>query len=185
MVATQAPTGGGRWVALVGMMGAGKSTIGRRLARSLGVPFVDLDARIEAAQGGSIPEIFATQGEAAFRAQERACLEHTLRERPAGVLATGGGVVGDPANRRLLAQHAFSIYLEVPLTELVRRLSSPGAKAARPMLDASQDALRDRLESLLDARGSGYLEATLRVDAAVAPERVTQSILDALRTVKP
>lgn len=170
----------GRWLALVGMMGAGKSTVGRKLAQHLQVPFVDLDARIEAQAEQSIPALFAAKGEGAFRVLEQRCLRQTLRESPPGVLATGGGVTVDPNNAQLLMSEACTVYLELGVDRLVPRLNTNSARAARPLLPADCATLRERLKALLDARRSGYEQAQVRVDGARAPELVLQSILSAL-----
>src|SRR5690606_31582620 len=115
---------------LVGPMGAGKSAIGRRLAERLGLPFADVDEDIEAATGASIPVIFDCEGEAGFRARERS----TLAARLAGealVLATGGGAVLDPGNRRLLRERGYVVWLRSRVETQLERLGRCGN---RPLL---------------------------------------------------
>lgn len=115
---------------LVGPMGAGKSAIGRRLAERLGLPFADVDEDIEAATGASIPVIFDCEGEAGFRARERS----TLAARLAGealVLATGGGAVLDPDNRRLLRERGYVVWLRSRVETQLERL---GRCSNRPLL---------------------------------------------------
>lgn len=164
------------WIALVGMMGAGKSTVGQALATRLGLAFVDLDQRIESLGAQSIPEIFEVHGASGFRTKEHEALAQVLAERPAGVLATGGGVLTYDKSAKALSQGAHTVYLEVALPELVRRLSHPAARAARPLLPERQDALEQRLRALFQERSSSYQASDLTVDAqasvAVVVERI-------------
>ncbi len=111
---------GNRSVVLVGMMGAGKSSIGRRLATRLNVPFVDADSEIESAAGMSIPEIFAKHGEPSFRAGEARVIARLLDSGPC-VLATGGGAVMDPQTRALIGEKGISVWLNADLDVLVKR----------------------------------------------------------------
>lgn len=169
------------WIALVGMMGAGKSTVGQALARRLGLSFVDLDIEIEQVAGRSIPEIFEQQGLAAFRGVECQALTRVLARRPAGVLATGGGVLTHERSAQALKKGAYTVYLEVELSELLERLSSPQARAARPLLPERQDALRDRLDALFRERRSSYQASDLRVDAAASISKVVERIASSLK----
>lgn len=168
------------WIALVGMMGAGKSTVGRALARRFGLSFVDLDREIEVLAKRSIPEIFQEQGPRAFRALEYQALAQVLdRPRP-GVLATGGGVLTHEASAKRLKARAYTVYLEVELSQLVRRLSSSRARAARPLLPKRQDALSQRLESLFLERRSRYQASDLTVDASASVAEVVERIASSL-----
>lgn len=119
-----------RTIALVGLMGVGKSTIGRRLALALGMPFRDADAEIEAAAGRSVSEIFESYGEADFRDGERRVIARLLDEPP-HVLATGGGALTHPETRDLIRAKAVSIWLKTDLEILARRL---GRRDHRPLL---------------------------------------------------
>lgn len=109
-------------IALVGLMGVGKSSIGRRLALTLNMPFRDADIEIEAAAGRSISDIFAHLGEPAFREGERRVIARLL-EGPPHVLATGGGAFVDPSTRALIAQKAVSVWLKADLSVLARRVA--------------------------------------------------------------
>ena len=124
-----------RTVALVGLMGAGKSSIGRRLAQRLKVPFIDADAEIEAAAGATIEEIFERHGEAAFREGERRVIARLL-EGPVQVLATGGGAFMDPATRALMRERAITVWLradlELLLSRVTRRNNRPLLKGGDP-----------------------------------------------------
>jgi shikimate kinase len=115
---------------LVGPMGAGKSSLGRRLAQRWGLAFVDLDREIEARAGTDIPTIFASEGEAGFRCRESAVLADVLA-RDACVLATGGGAVLDARNRALMRRHGFVAYLQIDVEEQLARLA---ADRSRPLL---------------------------------------------------
>src|SRR5436309_5608266 len=123
---------GRRSVVLVGMMGAGKASIGRRLAQRLGVGFVDADAEIEAAAGMTIAEIFATYGEPYFRSGEQRVIARLLESGPQ-VLATGGGAFMNPETRRGIRQKGVSVWLKAEFEVLMRRVKRR-ATADRPML---------------------------------------------------
>lgn len=152
-----------RTVVLVGMMGAGKSTIGRKLAQRLGAPFVDADTEIERAAGCSIPEIFKTYGEAAFRDGERRVIARLL-EDPPHVLAMGGGAFVDPSTRDKTKANAVSIWLNPDFETLFRRVSR---RANRPMLFV--DDPRAQLQKLLQDRMPSYSEADIVVTGGEAP----------------
>lgn len=145
---------------LVGFMGAGKSTIGRRLAQELGWTFADLDDDIESAEGRVISDIFEQDGEAAFRAIESAALARRLQRIQAGtptVLALGGGAFAREVNRELLRENGFSIWLDCPLETLWDRVS---LAAHRPL---ARD--RQRFSELYRTRRETYARADFRVDA--------------------
>jgi shikimate kinase len=152
-----------RSIVLVGMMGAGKTAIGRRLASALGWPFTDADWAIEAAAGTSIANIFAEIGEAAFRARERQVIARLLHgERQ--VLALGGGAFMDPETRALVRERALSIWLRADLEVLVRRT---GRRDDRPLLAGGDP--RVKLTALLEQRAPIYAEADLIVDSDKGP----------------
>lgn len=164
-----------RPIFLTGMMGSGKTTVGRLLARPLGAEFIDHDERIERLFGRSIAELFA-QGEAYFRQCERRALE-TLVQEPAFasrsvVVATGGGIIVDPANRATMASCGTVVHLDVPLEELLVRLDAPQARAARPLVASEGDALRERLSALLSARSAAYRTAEYCMDGRGSPSDV-------------
>src|SRR5918992_1572516 len=121
---------GGRSVVLVGLMGAGKSTVGRRLAARLDLPFKDADAEIEAAAGMSVSDIFAIHGESYFREGERRVIGRLLQEGPC-VLATGGGAFMHPETRAWIAQNGISIWLKAEIDVLMRRVRK---RSNRPLL---------------------------------------------------
>jgi shikimate kinase len=128
---------GARSVVLVGMMGAGKSSVGRRLASRLGLPFVDADTEIETAAGMTIPEIFSTHGEPYFRAGEARVIARLLDHGPQ-VLATGGGAVMDQRTRDLIQIKGISVWLKADLDVLVKRTKRRGD---RPLVDKMKDLL--------------------------------------------
>ncbi len=134
-------------------MGVGKSSIGRRLAQTLGLPFRDADAEIEAAAGQSISEIFATLGETAFRDGERRVIARLLMEPP-HVLATGGGAFMDPQTRRLLRDRSLSVWLKADLEVLARRVARrdhrPLVKGRDPM-EVLQAQAQDRYPVFAEA----------------------------------
>ncbi len=137
---------------LIGPMGAGKTTIGRRLAQDLELDFVDSDKEIEARTGVSIPLIFEVEGEAGFRAREKAMIDE-LTQREGLVLATGGGAILDPDNRRHLGDRGFVVYLRTSVDEQLRRTHRD---SNRPLLQTADP--RGRLEELFRIRGPLYQE---------------------------
>jgi shikimate kinase len=166
-----------RTIALVGLMGVGKSSVGRRLANALSLPFRDADSEVEAAAARSIPDIFAELGEAAFREGERRVIGRLLDEPP-HVLATGGGAFMDPRTRALIKSKAISVWLKTDLEVLARRLAR---KDNRPLLTG-----RDPLEVLkaqAEARYPAYAQADLTVETGDAPHHATvDQLLQALST---
>lgn len=165
-------------IVLVGLMGAGKSCIGKRLAANLGLPFVDADREIEAAAGGcSISDIFALHGEKVFRDGERRVIQRLLGN-PVHVLATGGGAFMDPSTRALVKERGLSIWLKAELEQLLKRV---GRRNDRPLLRDVDP--RQKLSELIEARYPTYAEADLTVDSADGPPDVTvQRVLRALET---
>jgi len=156
-----------RTVALVGLMGAGKSSIGRRLAQRLKVPFVDADSEIEVAAGATVEEIFERHGEAAFREGERRVIARLL-EGPVHVLATGGGAFMDAATRAVLRERAISIWLRADLELLAGRVLR---RNNRPLLKG-QDP-RIVLAQLMAERYPVYAEADITVDTIEGPPEAT------------
>ncbi|MBV8799869.1 MAG: shikimate kinase [Alphaproteobacteria bacterium] len=152
-----------RTVALVGMMGAGKSSLGRRLAAKLDAPFYDADAEIEAAAGCSINEIFVRYGEPAFRDCERKVIARLLNGPP-HVLATGGGAFIDDEIRAKIRGCALSVWIKVPLEVLVERVKR---RDTRPMLRNGDP--RDIVSTLLGSREPIYAEADLIVPGEDGP----------------
>lgn len=165
-----------RTVALVGLMGAGKTTIGRRLASALQLPFVDADNEIVKAAGRSIEEIFAERGECEFRRGERQVISRLLAG-PVHVLATGGGAFIDTRTRALMKERAISIWLKAPLDVLMRRVEK---RDNRPLL--KEDDPRAVMERLMADRYPIYAEADLTVESSVGPHNIAvAAVLDALR----
>ena len=148
----------GRSIVLVGLMGAGKTSIGRRLAARLGLPFRDADAEIELAAGCPVPELFSRYGESDFRAGERRVIRRLLSGDPL-VLAFGGGAFMDPETRAAVREEAVSVWLRCPLATLVRRVAS---RDNRPLLADGDPA--EILQRLIDARYPVYTEADVIID---------------------
>ncbi len=163
---------------LVGLMGAGKSSVGRRLAARLNLPFVDADQEIEAAAGMTIEEIFERHGEPAFRDGERRVIARLL-DNPIQVLATGGGAFMDERTRALIRERALSIWLHAELDELVRRVAR---RTDRPLLKGGDP--RTVLERLMAERYPVYALADVTVPSSIgsADETVDRILarLDAL-----
>jgi shikimate kinase len=169
-----------RPLVLVGLMGAGKSCIGRRLAQRLRLPIIDADREIEQAAGCSIPEIFARHGEQAFRDGERRVILRLL-ESPPFVLATGGGAFMDPRTRAVIREKAISVWLRADLDLLVRRT---GRRGDRPLLQV--DDPRAKLAELITTRHPIYAEADLTVDSQDGPPDATlERVLAALADFTP
>ena len=155
---------GSRSIVLVGMMGVGKSSIGRRLAARLGVPFVDADTEIEKAAGMSIADIFAGHGEADFRSGEARVIARLLDGGPQ-VLATGGGAVMNADTRAAIKAKGVSIWLSAELDVLMRRINK--RKNDRPMLQTADPAAT--LRELLVAREPVYAQADITVQSREVP----------------
>lgn len=173
-------TWAGRTVALVGLMGAGKSTVGRRLAAKLGRPFVDSDDEIEKAAGLSVSDIFALHGEDEFRRVEQRVLERLLTGPPQ-VLATGGGAYLRPETRDMMREHAITVWLNADLETLWKRVSR---RNHRPLL-RRPDA-KEVLSNLFDERRPIYELADLTVTSVDGPHSKTViAILKALETWTP
>ena len=164
-----------RPIVLVGLMGAGKSTVGRRLAKRLGLPFVDSDAAIEDAAGYSAAEIFERYGEADFRDGERRLVARLINGE-VRVIATGGGAFVDPRTRSLLKERAITIWLDAPVEVLADRTAR---RDTRPLL-RNGDPKRT-LERLAKERGQSYAEADIHVKSGNgAHGEVVDSIIAAL-----
>ncbi len=163
-------------VFLIGPMGAGKSTIGRRLARRLGLEFIDLDAALEARTGVDIPRIFDIEGEAGFRRREAELLD-TLTRQAGIVLATGGGAILNADSRRHLGSRGVVIYLRARITTQLARTRG----SSRPLLQAADPAAR--LQQLLDERAPLYESlADLCVDTEDGnPDRLAAELADRLQ----
>ena len=165
-----------RPLVLIGLMGVGKSTVGRRLAKKIGWQFIDSDEEIEAAAGCSISDIFAIHGEPIFRDLEQRVLQRLLTTDAPMVLATGGGAWIQPAVREAIKQHATSIWLRAELDVLLERVSR---RDYRPLLQMGDK--REILERLMRERYPIYAEADVVVDSAVGShERVVDAVLSAL-----
>jgi shikimate kinase len=166
-----------RTVALVGLMGAGKTTVGRRLAAALQLPFVDADEAIVAAAGQSIEELFAAHGECEFRRGERQVIARLLAGPP-HVLATGGGAFIDPRTRALMKESAISIWLKAPLEVLMKRVTK---RDTRPLL--KEDDPHAVMRRLLAEREPFYAEADITVETGAGPHNTAVlAILSALKT---
>ena len=162
-------------IILVGLMGAGKSAIGRRLASRLGMSFVDADDEIERAAGCSISDIFELHGEAAFRDGERRVIARLLA-RPPHVLATGGGAFMDPETRATIRECGISVWLRADLDLLVSRVSR---RNDRPLLAGGDP--HAILRRLMDERHPIYAEADVVVESRDGPhEQTVEAVLGAL-----
>lgn len=165
-----------RSIVLIGMMGVGKSSIGRRLGMRLGIPFVDADAEIERAAGMSIADIFARHGEDAFRSGEARVIARLLNGGPQ-VLATGGGAVMNEATRALIQQRGVSIWLSAEFDLLLRRISK--RKSERPLLQTADPAAT--LRELMAAREPIYAQADVTVQSRDVPhDAVVAEIIERL-----
>ena len=177
------PAGAGyrpsRSVVLVGLMGAGKTSIGRRLAQRLGLAFVDSDHEIETAAGCTIETIFEMYGEKAFRDCERRVIGRLLEE-PVQVVATGGGAFIDAETRAQVKARGLSVWLRADLDLLLHRVAR---RANRPLLKRGDP--REILSGLMAQRYPLYAEADITVDTRDAPPDVTvDAVLDALKALE-
>ncbi|HEX2150747.1 MAG TPA: shikimate kinase [Stellaceae bacterium] len=164
-----------RTIVLVGLMGAGKTKIGRRLAARLNLPFFDSDNEIETAAGETIEEIFRNRGETVFRDGERRVIARLL-DRPPHILATGGGAFMDPATRAVIAKRGVSVWLRADLDVLVARVSR---RNNRPLLQRSDP--RAVLAELIERRHPIYAKADIVIDSSEgSAEQTTTRVITAL-----
>jgi shikimate kinase len=161
---------GSRSIVLVGMMGAGKSSIGRRLAGRLGIPFIDADTEIEGAAGMTIPEIFEKHGEPYFRAGEARVIARLLDNGPQ-VLATGGGSIMDPQTRALIGQKGISIWLKADIDVLLKRTKR---RNDRPLVE--------KIKDLLPVREPIYSQADIVIQSRDEPH---ETIIDEIMSLLP
>jgi shikimate kinase len=185
-----APVDESRHLVLIGMMGAGKSSVGRRLALRLGRPFVDTDRLVEERTGKTVGEIFAADGEPAFRALEAQAVSEAIDSDAWAVIAFGGGAVLDPANRDRAREAGLVVWLQAPVRELARRVSASlrRSSGARPLLASGrpteavlQTMARDRDESyrvaahvVIDTGGRSPSQVATAVLAAIGWEGPAQ-----------
>ncbi len=160
---------GARSIVLIGLMGAGKTTVGRRLAQRLDLPFVDADHEIEQAAGKSIEDIFAEDGEDFFRRGEERVIARLLEDGPQ-VLATGGGAWMNENTRRRVREHGISVWLKADLDVLMERVSR---RPGRPLLKAPDP--RAVMRKLMDERYPVYAEADITVESRNRPHHVMVS----------
>jgi shikimate kinase len=164
-----------RPIAFVGMMGAGKSTIGEKLALRLSLPFADSDQEIERQTGKTIGEIFELFEEEGFRERERAVIDSLTNEGPK-VIATGGGAFADERSRRILLERCLTIWLDVPVDQLAQRV---GGTDARPLLRGEDP--HQRLARLSAKRLPFYEEAHLRIgNKDVSPDAAVELLVDTI-----
>ncbi|MFY8032012.1 MAG: shikimate kinase [Devosia sp.] len=165
----------GRPLVLVGMMGAGKTTVGRRLAGRLGRHFVDSDEEIETAAGMTIEDIFATRGEADFRAGEARVIARLLKDRNI-VLGTGGGAFINAETRALVKAEAISVFIKAEFELLFARVSR---RSNRPLLKTANP--RETLQKLIEARYPIYAEADVTIISTDVPQdQVASEVIDAV-----
>jgi len=166
---------GPRSVVLIGLMGAGKTAVGRRLANRLDLPFIDADSEIEEAAGASISEIFAEHGEAYFRQGERKVIARLLENGPQ-VLATGGGAYMNPDTRANIKAHGLSVWLKADIKVLMKRV---GRRDNRPLLAAGDP--ENVMKKLMEERYPIYAEADVTVESRDVPHDViVGAVIDAL-----
>ena len=166
---------GDRPIVLIGMMGAGKTTVGRRLAARLGRHFVDSDEEVEKAAGMSIEDIFAAHGEADFRAGEVKVIARLLKESGI-VLGTGGGAFMNAETRGLIKEAAVSVWIKADFELLFQRVSR---RSNRPLLKTANP--RETLQKLIDARYPTYAEADITIVSRDVPQdQVASEVIDAI-----
>lgn len=171
---------GSNSLVLIGLMGAGKSAVGRRLAASLNLPFTDADGEIEEAAGQTIGEIFAEHGEAYFRTGERKVIARLLENGPQ-VLATGGGAYMDPETQAAIKEHGISIWLKANLRVLMKRV---GRRDNRPLLQV--DNPETVMRKLMAERNPVYARADITVESRDVPHEImVANIIDALSARLP
>jgi shikimate kinase len=166
---------GPRSIVLIGLMGAGKTAVGRRLANRLDLPFIDADTEIEVAAGASISEIFAEHGEAYFRQGERKVIARLLAGGPQ-VLATGGGAYMNPETRAAIKARGLSVWLKADIKVLLKRV---GRRGNRPLLTGGDP--EKVMKKLMEERYPVYAEADMTVESRDVPHDVIVSaVIDAL-----
>ena len=177
----EAPKGDGRQhkIALIGLRGAGKTTLGQRLARDLGYPFVELSREIEQFAGCPISEIHNLYGANAYRRYERRALEEAITIYPEAVIATPGGLVSDSANFQLLLSHCSTVWLKADPADHMGRVAAQGDM--RPMA-ASREAMED-LKRILEGRSAFYSKADMTINTSGRNvEQAYAELLDRVRT---
>jgi shikimate kinase len=166
---------GPRSIVLIGLMGAGKTAVGRRLANKLELPFIDADTEIEVAAGASINEIFAEHGEAYFRQGERKVIARLLQSGPQ-VLATGGGAYMNPETRAAIKARGISVWLKADVKVLLKRV---GRRGNRPLLEGGDP--EKVMKKLMQERYPVYAEADVTVESRDVPhETIVGAVIDAL-----
>ncbi|MBX9829581.1 MAG: helix-turn-helix transcriptional regulator [Xanthobacteraceae bacterium] len=178
-LAHAAATDRARRIGLVGLRGAGKSTLGRMLAEKLGVPFVELDRMVEQQYGASIPLLIEMSGVATFRRHERACLERVIAENAAAVIATAGGIVSNPETYGLLLRRTHTVWISAQPEEHMSRVMKQGD--FRPMAK-NREAMAD-LHAILESRRADYARAETALDTSGAT--VQQSFVKLTKLVAP
>jgi XRE family aerobic/anaerobic benzoate catabolism transcriptional regulator len=168
-----------RRIALVGLRGAGKSTLGRMLAQHLGWPFIELDRRVEEDYGASIPDLIEMAGTPTFRRHERSALERVIAEHEAAIVTTAGGIVSNPETYALLLRRTHTVWIKARPEEHMSRVMAQGD--FRPMAQNRQ-AMAD-LVAILEARRADYARAEAEVDTS--GDAVKQSFAKLLRIVTP
>jgi XRE family transcriptional regulator, aerobic/anaerobic benzoate catabolism transcriptional regulator len=153
-------------IALIGLRGAGKTTLGSMLASALGLAFIELDRAIEQASGMDLAEVFASEGQAGFRAREYACLAQTIAANEACVIATGGSLVTEPGTFDLLLSGCFVIWLSAKPETHMDRVAAQGD--LRPMKSSRQ--AMDDLKAILESRQALYAKADARLDTSAISE---------------
>ena len=165
-------------IALIGLRGAGKSTLGRALAESEGLPFVELNRSVEALAGCTLSEIHSLYGPAAYRRYERQALQDTIARHERAVIATPGGIVSDPASFNLLLAHCHTVWLRATPEEHMSRVLAQGDM--RPMAGSNAQAMDD-LRRILDSRAAFYSKADAMFDtSALSPEQALSGLRELL-----
>jgi len=178
-IASRAGADRARRIALVGLRGAGKSTLGRMLAQHLGWPFIELDRRVEEDYGASIPDLIEMAGTATFRRHEHSALQRVIAEHEAAIVTTAGGIVADPDTYALLLRRTHTVWIKARPEEHMSRVMAQGD--FRPMAQ-NREAMAD-LVAILEARRADYARAEAELDTA--GDAVEQSFAKLLRVVTP
>jgi shikimate kinase len=165
---------------LIGMMGSGKTTVGHLVAQRLGWPHLDSDAEVEAATGKTVPEIFVSEGETAFRAAETAALTHALEVEPV-VVSVAGGAVLDPHNRALIEAAGTVVWLRADVETLAERV---GDGAGRPLLDGDTERALAELDAVRRLLYQQLADAVVDVDA-LTPEEAAAAVASVLDRPTP